>query len=180
MAKTRKPSAADIELFRRSVGPVRRIASDRARPVQRPPPARARMSAAAPRPLPPDDFSDAFERDSVAAEEALSFARPGLQHRLLQRFRNGRLPCSAELDLHGMSSAGARRELLAFLAHCSARRLRCARIIHGKGYGSAAAPVLKNRLNHWLRQHPGVLAFNSAQPRHGGTGAVYVLLRSAA
>jgi len=53
------------------------------------------------------------------------------------------------------------------------------RIIHGKGYGSREqAPVLKNSLNSWLRQHPDVLAFSSTRPEHGGTGAVHVLLRS--
>jgi DNA-nicking Smr family endonuclease len=34
-------------------------------------------------------------------------------------------------------------------------------------------------MNSWLRQHHTVLAFSSAPPRHGGTGALYVLLRSA-
>ena len=36
--------------------------------------------------------------------------------------------------------------------------------------------LLKNALNSWLRQIPAVLAFCSAKPQHGGTGAVYVLL----
>jgi len=179
MAKTRKPSAEDIELFRRSVGPVRKIASDRVGQARKPPPPRPRQRTAPEERLPQDDFSDAFDNGSVAAEEALAFARPGLQHRQLQRLRNGKLPCTAELDLHGMNTATARRELLAFLARCGSRHIRCARIIHGKGYGSAGtAPVLKNRLNHWLRQHHEVLAFSSAQTRDGGTGALYVLLRS--
>jgi DNA-nicking Smr family endonuclease len=82
--------------------------------------------------------------------------------------------------MHGMTAAIARSELVAFIAHCRSRRIRCARLIHGKGYGSdGSAPVLKNRLNSWLRQHPDVLAFTSAQARHGGSGALYVLLRSA-
>jgi len=178
---TRKPSAEDIDLFRRSVGPVRRIANDAVREDRRPPPPRPRRHAVSDRPDRPDGFSDGFDSGSVSAEETLAFARPGLQHRKLQRLRNGRLSCDAELDLHGMSTAIARRELLAFIAHCQARGIRCARIIHGKGYGSnAAVPVLKNRLNHWLRQHQEVLAFNSAQSRHGGAGALYILLRSPA
>ena len=31
--------------------------------------------------------------------------------------------------------------------------------------------------DRWLRELDVVQAFNSAQPQHGGTGAVYVLLR---
>ncbi|HYQ70685.1 MAG TPA: Smr/MutS family protein, partial [Gammaproteobacteria bacterium] len=174
MTKAKKPSAEDIELFRRSVGPVRRISSDRIGPVRRPPPPRPRPGGEAEGAGLPDTFSDAYDPGSVSAEETLFFARPGLQQRQLQRFRRGQLSCFAELDLHGMTAAIARRELMAFIEHCRERRIRCARIIHGKGYGSGgAAPVLKNRLNSWLRQHHDVLAFSSAQARHGGSGALY-------
>jgi DNA-nicking Smr family endonuclease len=128
----------------------------------------------------PDNFSDAYDPGSVSAEETLFFARPGLQQRQLQRFRRGQLSCTAELDLHGMTTAAARSELMTFIDHCRKRKIRCARIIHGKGYGSDdTTPVLKNRMNSWLRQHHDVLAFSSAQARHGGSGALYLLLRSA-
>jgi len=180
MAKLKKPSTEDIELFRRSVGPVRRISCDRVRPAHKPPPPRPRKHPEPDMPEMPDNFSDAYDPGSVNAEETLFFARPGVQQRQLQRFRRGQLSSAAELDMHGMTTATARSELMAFIAHCSAQRIRCARIIHGKGYGSGgAAPVLKNRLNSWLRQHHDVLAFSSAQARHGGSGALYVLLRSA-
>jgi DNA-nicking Smr family endonuclease len=180
MAKAKKPSAEDIELFRRSVGPVRKISCDRFRPAHKLPPPRPRSY---PEPVStgkPDSFSDAYDPGSVSADETLFFARPGLQQRQLQRFRRGQLPCAAELDMHGMTIALARSELMTFITHCREQRMRCVCIIHGKGYGSSgAAPVLKNRLNSWLRQHHDVLAFTSAQARHGGSGALYVLLRSA-
>lgn len=180
MPKTNKPSTEEIELFRRSVGPVRKISCDRVRHAHKPPPPRPRKYPEAVMPEMPDYFSDAYDPGSVSAEEILYFARPGLQQRLLQRFRRGQLACAAELDLHGMTTAIARSELMAFIEHCSAQHIRCACIIHGKGYGSGgSAPVLKNRLNSWLRQHHEVLAFSSAQARHGGSGALYVLLRSA-
>ena len=37
--------------------------------------------------------------------------------------------------------------------------------------------MLKGYVNHWLKELDAVQAFHSAQPQHGGTGAVYVLLR---
>jgi DNA-nicking Smr family endonuclease len=53
------------------------------------------------------------------------------------------------------------------------------RIIHGKGYRSGArGPVLKTAVDSWLRRHTDVMAFTSARPIDGGTGAVYVLLRA--
>ena len=179
MADRKKPSADEIELFRRSVGPVRKVARNRTGPVRKPP---------APRPRPRDDdehristdnFSDAFSTDTVSSDETLFFARPGLQQRQLQRLKRGQLQVGAELDMHGMTAAVARNALVNFIAICSEQQVRCARIIHGKGYGSGAdAPVLKNRLNSWLRQHQDVLAFSSAQIKDGGSGALYVLLRS--
>jgi hypothetical protein len=36
---------------------------------------------------------------------------------------------------------------------------------------------LKGYVQHWLQELEEVQAFHSAQPVHGGTGAVYVLLR---
>ena len=50
-------------------------------------------------------------------------------------------------------------------------------IVHGKGFRSQSKPVIKPLVNHWLKQADEVLAFCSAQPQDGGTGAVYVLLR---
>jgi len=37
--------------------------------------------------------------------------------------------------------------------------------------------MVKSHVNTWLRQHLQVLGFASCLPRHGGTGAIYVLLK---
>jgi DNA-nicking Smr family endonuclease len=51
------------------------------------------------------------------------------------------------------------------------------RIVHGKGINSTdSLPVLKNVVDRVLRQRSDVLAFHSAPPAQGGTGAVLVLL----
>ncbi|NIW87182.1 MAG: DNA mismatch repair protein MutS, partial [Gammaproteobacteria bacterium] len=64
------------------------------------------------------------------------------------------------------------------LKGCRARQLRCVRVVHGKGHGSLhKLPVLKTKVQGWLRQRDEVLAFCSARPVDGGTGAVYVLLK---
>jgi DNA-nicking Smr family endonuclease len=127
---------------------------------------------------PPGGFAGG-ESQEIRAEDTLFFARPGLQQRQLQRLRRGQLPIEAELDMHGMTIPVAENEVARFLAQCRDRHHRSVRIIHGKGYGSReTAPVLKNRINHWLRQHHDVLAFCSTPRDRGGTGAINVLLRS--
>jgi DNA-nicking Smr family endonuclease len=83
-----------------------------------------------------------------------------------------------ELDLHGMTVETAHKALTKFLADCCLMNRKCVRIIHGKGHGSdKKMPILKNKLNQWLRQHDDIIAFCSAQPNDGGTGAVYVLIK---
>jgi DNA-nicking Smr family endonuclease len=75
----------------------------------------------------------------------------------------------------------AERVLDEFLRECAHRRVRCARVIHGKGSRSTEGPpVLKRKVNYWLRLREQVLAFTSATRRDGGSGAVYVLLRNPA
>ncbi len=71
-------------------------------------------------------------------------------------------------------------EELSFLRRCMARRLRCVRIVHGKGLGSHnREPVLKGMLRKWLSLRDEVLAFCQAPAPQGGAGAVLVLLRNA-
>ncbi len=118
--------------------------------------------------------------DWSAAEtgEELFFLRSGLQRRVLRRLRRGQYAVGAELDLHDMNASAARQSILDFLAASGARGLSCVKIIHGKGLRSKReGPVLKRLTDSLLRRRSEVLAFASAPPNDGGTGAVYVLLR---
>jgi DNA-nicking Smr family endonuclease len=179
MSRTGKPTSDDIDLFRRSIGPIRKLRSDKIYPVGKRPSPRPRSVEATEQARPQHTFPEEFHGREISAGESLYFARTGLQQRLLQRLRRGQLPCEAELDLHGLTSSEAQNELARFLSHCVERGIRTVRIIHGKGYGSREqSPVLKSRLNHWLRELQEVLAFCSSRPDQGGTGAVNVLLRS--
>lgn len=139
-----------------------------------------------PRPFPrpkENDWDD--EEQAGLAEEAvethdyLSFTRPGVQKRVFHDLTRGDINIDLEVDLHGLSVDYAHRTLREFLVACRERRVRCARIIHGKGFGSSTRqPALKQKVNYWLRLREDVLAFCSATRRDGGTGAVYVLLRN--
>ncbi len=110
--------------------------------------------------------------------EELIFRRPGLRDADFRKLRGGKFSMRDELDLHGMTEGEAIDALREFLAYSVAKGNRCVRIVHGKGLGSGPrGPVLKSMANRELRRWDKVLAFCSAQPRHGGTGAVYVLLK---
>ncbi|MGD8207552.1 MAG: Smr/MutS family protein [Thiohalocapsa sp.] len=165
-------------LFRAEVEDASPLRHDGAEPFrERPPP------VPRPRPAADDEEEDAalLAESEVETHDYLLFARPGVQRRLLADLQRGRVEPGLELDLHGLTAEHARPILREFLAECHHRRIRCARIIHGKGYGSGRRqPVLKCKVNYWLRLRADVLAFCSATRRDGGTGAVYVLLRNPA
>ena len=119
-----------------------------------------------------------LEPSELEYNAELLFSRSGLQHNVLRKLRRGQYNITAELDLHGLRVEEARQALSQFLYHCHLQKKQCVHIIHGKGYGSHRnKPVLKSKVNHWLRQRDEVLAFCSARPVDGGTGAIYLLLK---
>ncbi len=177
--KKKDPKEADdLALFRQSVADARplkqkNIVHHHTTPSTTPKP--RRQSEASPADT---RLSDEYQVEAVEAKDALHFSRTGVQHSVIKKLRQGQFTTHAELDLHGMIVTEAREALLQFIDNCRERHLRYARIVHGKGYGAASQqPILKNRLNSWLRQIDTVLAFCSAQPKDGGTGAVYILLK---
>jgi DNA-nicking Smr family endonuclease len=180
----KKPSPLsddDSDLFRSAVADVRPLASDRLPGAPPPPPPQPQKRLEDERQVLQDMLSDPEYPELLETGEELFFARSGLQHGVLRKLRRGQYAIAAELDLHGLTAAAAREQLAAFLIACRQRDLRCVRIIHGKGNGSVQRrPVLKGKVNHWLQQRDEVLAFCSARPVDGGTGAVYVLLKRTA
>ncbi len=167
-------------MFRRTVGKVKRLRHDRILPSHARPAPIPRFSREDERQVLDDLLSDGFEPAEMETGEELLYRSAGLQLREFRKLRRGQFSVQAELDLHGMTVAVARQELTAFLHQCMDQGLRCVRIVHGKGNRSShRGPVLKTKVNHWLRQRQEVLAFASTRPVDGGTGAVYVLLRRA-
>lgn len=174
----KKPDPEDSELFRQAMRDVTPLVHDKVRPEQpriKPVPRRRWLEEAQ---ILEDMLSDHYDPADLETGEELVFVRPGIQHSVLRKLRRGYYSVQAELDLHGLLVREARVEINAFLRHCRHRGVGCVRIIHGKGHGSPGKqPVLKIKLNHWLRQNDDVLAFCSARDVDGGTGAIYALLR---
>jgi DNA-nicking Smr family endonuclease len=178
MAHDTPPDDDDKALFRAAVGPVQRLPQDRHAGRARAPAPRPRQSEAADREVLRDLMSDPFGGTDVQPGDELQFARTGLQRSVYRKLRRGQYHISGELDLHGMTTSEARQALARFLADARQARWRCVRIIHGKGLRSSnRGPVLKSHVAHWLSRRDEVLAYCSARPADGGTGAVYVLLR---
>jgi DNA-nicking Smr family endonuclease len=107
----------------------------------------------------------------------LVFHRPQVQPAVLRKLRRGEYRVQREIDLHGLTVAEAKLALREFLIRALEQQVRCVRIVHGKGLRSGhRGPVLKAAVGAVLRRSGAVMAFVSARPVDGGTGAVYVLL----
>jgi DNA-nicking Smr family endonuclease len=127
----------------------------------------------------------------------LEFKRSGVQQGVFRKLKQGKYPQEGRLDLHRMTIETARREVFEFIVESSCYDLRSLIIIHGKGshvkgrsdkgvwakaggskdsQGKPDIALLKSYVNNWLQDMQQVQAFCSAQPQHGGMGAVYVLL----
>lgn len=115
--------------------------------------------------------------EMVNPHDVLSFKRPGVQDGVYRKLRLGKYETEAVLDLHRKSVKEAREEVFDFIKTCLANSLRTVMILHGKGERSDPPALLKSYVNKWLPELDAVMAFHSAQLRHGGSGALYVMLR---
>ncbi len=106
---------------------------------------------------------------------------PGLSPELLERLAQGDFPLQDHLNLRGLTLEQAQQEAERFIKEAATRGLRHVLLVHGRGLSSPeGVPVLKTGLARWLGRKAmrrWVLAFCTAQPRDGGAGAMYVLLR---
>jgi DNA-nicking Smr family endonuclease len=113
----------------------------------------------------------------VHPDDVIGFKGNGVQDGVFRKVRLGRYPIQAKLDLHKRSLQQARDELVAFFRQCIRMDIRTVILIHGKGANANPPALMKSYINFWLQQISDVQCFHSAQPQHGGTGAVYVLLK---
>lgn len=138
------------------------------------------------RPPAPENITPAKNR----IKKDTDFPVPGIDRRTEERLRRGQLPIEARIDLHGMTQVQAQSALEHFLPQAQAEGKRCVLVITGKGTrtpdssGHWMEPeksgVLKRKVPLWLCNAtlgPIVLRTAPAKPRHGGQGALYVLLR---
>jgi DNA-nicking Smr family endonuclease len=121
-------------------------------------------------------LSDPFVLD-IQAEQSLSHYTPGLPSKRVKMLKKGDFTLDARLDLHGLNLETARERLAAFIENSVTKGYRLVLVIHGKGGQHGNVAILKSHVAHWLKQFPQILGFQSAQARHGGTGATYLLLK---
>ncbi|MDH5396134.1 MAG: Smr/MutS family endonuclease [Gammaproteobacteria bacterium] len=174
-----KISDDELQFFREAVADVRPLTSEkRVMPITKPANIRIRQTNEVNNNMTVEPMSDPVDLRDIEITDNLFYARSGIQLKVQKKLRRGEFAIEDELDLHGYTVAEAKQAINEFLAQCKRNNIRCIRIIHGKGYRSEQKiPILKTYVAYWLPQHPDVMAFSSARPIDGGTGALYVLLK---
>ena len=143
-------------------------------------PLRGRAAVTSPAPAPPPNAPERERRAKPALQLPALDRFSGIDRANAERLKRGLHPIEARLDLHGMTQAEAHHALAGFI-HVSRRAgRRCVLVITGRGLGPSGPGVLRRAVPRWLdepglRQH--LLALAPAQPRDGGAGALYLLLR---
>lgn len=167
MSRQRRLSEAELALWRRAMSDARAL--DEQPPARRDPPA----TTAGPAPRRPEAASPR------TYGRALDPQRPvDLDRRTWLRLKRGNVELDRILDLHGQTQERAHQRLRAFVADAHARGSRCVLVVTGKGLESGG--ILRHMVPRWLNEEPNrarVVAFCPAQPRHGGSGALYVMIR---
>lgn len=115
---------------------------------------------------------------------------PRYDARMARNLGRGKLVPEARIDLHGMTLAQAHPALVRFVLNAQAQGKRLVLVITGKGETAAQAAgvrsdagrergQLRRQVPMWLAAPPlsgVVLGLREAHLRHGGGGAIYVVL----
>lgn len=174
----------DDDLFKEAMEGVEPLRGEAPRDPGRPPRrsspgelARRKAAAEHRRDRVDPNFLTLAEVPSVGPYDLLEWKKDGVQNGVYRKLRLGRYEVEARLDLHRKTVKEARVEMFRFLQTSLDLGVRTLLISHGKGEKSDTPGRLKSYVGQWLLQVPQVIAFHSAQPRHGGYGAVYALLK---
>jgi len=115
-------------------------------------------------------FSDEFE-PNLNTQGPMKYVRADVNSFEAKNLRRGIYSPDLILDLHGLDQHQSKQEIAALLYACQKEHAQCVCIIHGLG-----SRVLKNKVPHWLVQHPDVMAFHQAPLEWGGNGALLALI----
>jgi DNA-nicking Smr family endonuclease len=169
VSRPRHPTPEELALWHRAMG-VSAARPERTTPG---PPAEP--------PVPPAARPERrVTRDQARrSSAALDPHRPvGLDRRTWLRLKRGQVSIEQRLDLHGRTQDEAHRALGGFIAAAQAAGCRCVLVVTGKGLESGG--TLRHMVPRWLNEGANrerIVAFSPAQARHGGAGALYILLR---
>ncbi len=173
----------DVDLFRSMMADVAPIPQDKVQQEKKyklTDAQRARQAAAQTLSESSVEYLSIDYADMLKPDEHIAFKRDGVQEGVFKKMRLGKYEINARLDLHRKTLSQARDEVLSFLKQCQRLDVRQVIIVHGKGERSNPPALMKSFVVAWLTQISDVMCYHSAMRQHGGTGALYVLIKKSA
>ncbi|QBG37706.1 endonuclease SmrB [Litorilituus sediminis] len=164
-------SDEDKQLFSEAIGKVKPMVVDTIHPVKTPGKSKSKLvEKKSSKQVAQFHFSDEFE-PNLNKQGPMQYVREGVDSFEVKNLRRGYYSPDLILDLHGLDQHQAKKELAALLYACQKEHAQCICIVHGIG-----SHILKNKVPHWLVQHPDVMAFHQAPLEWGGNGALLALI----
>ncbi len=164
-------SADDKKLFSDTIGKVKPMVVDTIHPVKKTSKPKSQLdNKKSTKAAAQFHFSDEFE-PNLNKQGPMKYLRDGVDSFEVKNLRRGYYSPDLILDLHGLDQHQAKQELAALLHACQKEHAQCICIVHGIG-----SHILKNKVPHWLVQHPDVMAFHQAPLEWGGNGALLALI----
>ena len=187
-------SPQDLELFHRVVADVHPLRSTPVGRGSKQNPKPEGTSKKTPAAKPPPSMAKPISakkaaRFPAALTEHIPGRVPGVDRRTALRLKRGQTEIDGRIDLHGMTQEHARAAFSGFVTAGYRRGDRALLVITGKGRRNGGDAdgrllsepgVLRRMVPVWLSEAPlasCIVAYSPAQPKHGGTGALYVLLK---
>jgi DNA-nicking Smr family endonuclease len=174
--------AKDVDLFRAAMADVKPL-KGRKKPARKRAAVVPRPKAEGSLPVPEISLASLGMTRSRPAKTAPTTPLP-FDRDVDRALSRGRRVIEAKLDLHGMTLAAAERAVTTFIADAAAQNRRVVLIVTGKGMRLEGGRVFGGRIRaefpNWLERAENrarVAGVRAAHPRHGGSGAFYVLLR---
>lgn len=179
MNKKSDISEDDLAMFHQAIngseGKTRRLKQDKIHPTPAPGKEKSQLksqlkTAKAKQRQASFYFSDEFI-PNLPTQGPLSYIGEGQSSFLAKQLRRGDFYPDLILDLHGYNKENAKLELAELIDECQKKHVHCACVVHGLG-----EYILKQKVPHWLVQHPAILAFHEAPREWGGKGALLILV----
>jgi DNA-nicking Smr family endonuclease len=105
----------------------------------------------------------------------------GINNSLNKKLETGKLYIDGKLDLHNLTIDNAYNRTFNFIENAFLNKLKCLLIITGKGLHSPTNNTIKNNLTQWFKQPffaNKIIKYTDATKKDGGSGAIYVLLKT--
>jgi len=129
---------------------------------------------------PTEGLAERFRQRQDATPTVTGDTTFAFDRRTYERVKEGHIAIEGQVDLHNCTQEEAFEAVNKFLDEAWFEGRRCLLVVTGKGTARDGGGVLRSDVPRWITEgahRERLIGIGPADPRHGGDGALYVLLR---